>query len=161
MLKSGEEEESRGRKRGKAVRVARTSVGKGVFAQRTYRGGDIIGEIDGEVIDDVEYGSDYCMNMGDNRRLEPAPPFRYVNHSCEPNCRFDFFDVRDDSKPPSARRRVFLLAKYEIRPGEQFTIDYGWSWQGAIRCRCGAPTRRGWIVSVADLPQLLAHLALG
>jgi len=35
----------------------------------------------------------YCMDIGNGRVLEPHAPFRYVNHSCEPNCEFDWFDL--------------------------------------------------------------------
>lgn len=157
MLEETDEGRCHGPKRTKQVRVARTPLGKGVFAGRTYRSGDIIGEIEGEIIDDIEYGSDYCMNLGDTRRLEPAAPFRFVNHSCEPNCRFDFFDLAE-VKGSLPQRRVFLLATHEIRPGEQLTIDYGWSSRGAIRCRCGAPSCRGWIVSEEDLPEVISRL---
>jgi hypothetical protein len=144
----------RRRKHARHVRVARTSVGKGVFAQRTYQRGDVIGEIEGEVIDDDQYGSDYCMNIGGGRALEPAAPFRFVNHSCEPNCRFDYFDLATPGGGTPSRR-VFLLAMYKIRPGEQLTIDYGWSARGAIPCRCGAASCRGWIVDQKYLAVLV------
>ena len=148
-------ERSPRRKRARQVRVGRTAVGKGVFAQRTYQSGEIVGEIEGEVIHDEKYGSDYCMNIGGGRALEPAAPFRFVNHSCEPNCRFDYFDLASPGGGPACRR-VFLLAMDKIRPGDQLTIDYGWSAQGAIPCRCGAPTCRGWIVDEKYVSDLVA-----
>lgn len=144
----------------KSVRIGQTRVGKGIFAQRRYPAEAVIGEILGEVIDDLHYGSDYCMNIGENRVLEPEPPYRYVNHCCEPNCEFDFFDLTDPGESQT-RRRVFLIALREIKPGEELTIDYNWSATSAIPCRCQAPSCRGWIVDRHELADLTARLAAG
>jgi hypothetical protein len=132
------------------VRTGRTRVGKGVFAQRWYRTGQIIGEIRGVVIHDQSYSSEHCMDLGDGGCLEPDPPFRYLNHSCEPNCSFRWHDLRDD-RQPRPRRRVFLYASQVIRPGEELTIDYAWPAAAAIPCRCGTPSCRGWIVAKDEL----------
>jgi len=129
-----------------------------VFARRRYPAETVIGEIEGHVIDDPHYGSDYCMNIGDGRVLEPTAPFRYVNHSCEPNCEFDFFDLREAGRTET-RRRVFLISLREIKPGEELTIDYNWPADSAIPCRCRAPSCRGWIVNSDELDSLLARLA--
>ncbi len=137
------------------VRVGRTPVGKGVFAQQNYRADVVIGEIEGDVIDEPGYGSDYCMSMDDGRHLEPAPPFRYLNHSCEPNCHFDLFDLPDKSST-APRRRVFLIAIDDIRSGDELTIDYNWSAAGAIPCRCQAETCRGWVVKRSQLAVAIA-----
>jgi len=146
------------RGRDKSVRIGATRVGKGVFARRRYLAETVIGEIEGRVIDDPHYGSDYCMNIGAGRVLEPAPPFRYVNHSCEPNCEFDFFDLREADRTQT-RRRVFLIALREIKPGEELTIAYNWSAASGIPCRCQAPSCRGWIVDPSQLDALRARLA--
>ena len=47
---------------------------------------------------------------------EPFPPFRYTNHSNEPNCEV-FHDVLEDMTVIEALR--------PIEPGEELTIDYG------------------------------------
>jgi len=144
--------------RDKSVRIGATHVGKGLFARRRYPADTVIGEIEGHVIEDPHYGSDYCMNIGDGRVLEPMAPFRYVNHSCEPNCEFDFFDLREAGQT-GTHRRVFLIALREIKPGEELTIDYNWPAACAIPCRCRAPSCRGWIVRSDELDTLLARLA--
>ncbi|MFV1967111.1 MAG: SET domain-containing protein [Pirellulaceae bacterium] len=147
------------RRRGKhSVTIGRTPVGWGIFAQRKYRVDEIIGEIQGAVVDDVSYGSDYCFRLGDRHRLEPASPFRYVNHSCDPNSEFDFFDLSENGDP-STRRRAFLIALRDIRCGEQVTIDYNWSATAAIPCRCQSPHCRGWIVDEDQLGELLECVA--
>ncbi len=155
---AGDERPTRGA-RDKSVRIGATRVGKGVFARRRYPAEAVIGEIEGQIIDDPHYGSDYCMNIGDGRTLEPAAPFRYVNHSCEPNCEFDFFDLPDAGQTDT-RRRVFLIALREIKPGEELTIDYNWAAASAIACRCQSPSCRGWIVDPGQLDALLARLAV-
>ena len=137
------------------VRVARTKVGLGVFAERWFAPDEIVGEIEGAIIDDFSYSSRYCMDLGDSRCLEPGPPFRYMNHSCAPNCQFLWYDINEgDSRPP--RRRVFVLANYRISHGDELTIDYGWPPHMAIPCRCGAANCRGWIVAQCDLAEVLA-----
>ncbi|MES1213764.1 MAG: SET domain-containing protein, partial [Singulisphaera sp.] len=96
-------------KRGQ-VSVGRTKVGRGVFAARWFAQDQVIGEVEGEVIDDHDftYSSRYCMDLGDHRCLEPGEPFRYMNHSCQPNCELRWFDI--DEKPHPARRRLYVIA---------------------------------------------------
>ena len=68
-----------------AVRVGPSRQGQGVFSLRWFTTGDLIGPIQGEIVEDPQYSSDYCMELGD-QSLEPAAPFRFLNHSCQPNC---------------------------------------------------------------------------
>ncbi len=152
-LCDSEDESSRRHPDRKKVRVGRTRLGKGIFAGKNYQASAIIGEILGDVIGDPKYGSDYCLDIGDGYVLEPHAPFRYVNHSCEPNCRFDWFDV-NSAENSTQHRRVFLIARREIRPGEELTIHYNWSASAAIPCRCQTPSCSGWIVDEYQLDQL-------
>ena len=132
-------------------------MGKGVFAQMNYRADCVIGEIKGELIDDPNYGSDYCFDLEDGRQLEPWPPFRFLNHSCEPNCEFEFFDLANESSL-DIQRRVFLLALRNIAHGDELTIDYRWEADSAIPCRCQAAVCRRWVVRASQLPQLRARM---
>ena len=61
-----------------------------------------------------------CRAMDDRRALEPDPPFRFLNHSCDPNCEI----VREEKGPDAPRLIVVTLAP--LRRGAQLTIDYGW-----------------------------------
>jgi hypothetical protein len=149
-----------GLRRSKDVRVARTPVGRGVFAGRSYVSEEIVGEIEGTVIDDWDYGSEYCMDMGDSRCLEPSAPFRFVNHSCQPNCHFQWYDIVGQSNSPG-KRRIFLLALRPISTGDELTIDYGWPAHMAIPCRCHSPKCRGWVVDAAELSEVLERLTAG
>jgi SET domain-containing protein len=143
----------------KLVYVADAAVGRGVFAANAIEADDVIGEILGEVIDDPDYSSHYCIDLGDSLSLEPAPPFRFLNHSCEPNCEL-FQWVADEEEQEYEEgeedwsRRMWLAALRPIEPGEELTIDYAWPADVAMRCHCNTPSCRGWIVDPAELPTL-------
>jgi hypothetical protein len=124
------------------VEVRPSRHGQGAYAIHRYAKGASLGTVDGEVIHDPEYGSEYCMDLGDGYLLEPAGPFRFMNHSCEPNCRLVIVE-RPWLGPPS---RLEVEAVREIEPGEELTIDYAWPADAAVVCGCGARSCRGWIV---------------
>jgi hypothetical protein len=145
------------RQKPRTVRVGRSRTGKGVFATRRYRADEMIGEIVGDLIHDSMYGSDYCFRIDEDTCLEPESPFRFVNHSCDPNCEFNWFDIVSAAET-TARRRVMLFAMGDIKPGDELTIDYNWSAAGAIRCRCGSDSCRGWIVDAAELNKVVQPL---
>lgn len=132
------------------VRIGRTPLGRGVFARRRFRAEQVIGVIRGQVIDDPEYTSNYCMDLGEGRSLEPVAPFCYLNHSCEPNC--ELFSWETDE--PAPLDRLWLQALRPIEPGEELTIDYAWPAEAAIPCGCGAAGCRGWIVAAEELDLL-------
>lgn len=132
------------------VRIGRSQTGRGIFAQRRYRHHDLIGEIVGQLIHDAEYGSEYCFELDAGLRLEPVPPFRFINHSCDPNCEFDCFDL-SGKEDRSTDARIFLFAARPINVKDQLTIDYNWAAEAAIPCRCRATNCRGWIVAPGDL----------
>lgn len=104
--------------------------------------------VTGEVIDDEHYSSSYCIDLGDTFSLEPGEPFRYLNHSCEPNCCLVYLE---EDEPPA---EIWLETIRPIAAGDQLTIDYAWPANAAIPCGCGARRCRGWIVDPAELKQL-------
>ncbi len=142
------------------VRVERTELGLGVFAAREFFPNEAIGHVIGAVIHDPRHGSDYCMELDEERGLEPAAPFRYVNHSCQPNSQLIHIEsAREDGRPGSTE--IWVEAIHRIEPGEQVTIDYGWPVEAAIPCRCRSSNCRGWIVAEEELHDLHAkHSAL-
>lgn len=133
------------------VVVQETHVGKGVFARRKFKTDSIIGELTGDLIRDPEYTSSYCVDMGDDVALEPEPPLRFLNHSCDPNCELFVYD--DDLF------RLYLVTLRPIQAGEELTIDYGWPADVAIPCLCGSKHCRGWVVDPEDLPEVLEREA--
>lgn len=135
------------RKRGcKSLYVRRTHVGRGLFSRRRYKPFEVISEITGTVIADAEYGSEYCFEIGNGLILEPNPPIRFINHSCEPNCEFLVFAHRHVDGSPSPAL-VLLIAVEDTKPGMELTIDYNWTVAAAIPCRCRSQLCRGWIVA--------------
>jgi SET domain-containing protein len=133
--------------RGKVVRAAASPHGLGLFSLRSFHHNDRIGPIDGQVIDDPEYESDYCMELG-GAVLEPVSPFRYINHSCRPNCELVELSQRETR---SGLGELWLEALCEIAPGEQMTIDYAWPARAAVPCGCGCDDCRGWIVALDEI----------
>jgi hypothetical protein len=131
--------------------VGDTPVGKGVFAQCSYPTTSIIGEIAGDIVGNGRGGSDYAFEIDDHSVLEPYAPFRFLNHRCEPNCEFLWFDddaIKNGSAP------LLLIALCDIQLGDELTIDYNWPASNAIACQCGAASCRGWIVGIDEMERL-------
>ena len=122
--------------------------GLGLFATKGFRKGQNLGEVTGDRFHDPDYGSDYCIDLGDDWSLEPGEPFRFVNHCCTPNAKL--YLVFEDGDPIE-ERKVVIEALSSIRAGAEVTIDYEWPADGAIPCGCESPDCRGWVVDVADL----------
>ena len=134
-----------------AVSVGKSEFGLGVFAARSFRARQRIAHIRGKHFDDPEYGSDYCIGIGE-AALEPYPPFRFLNHCCRPNC--ELLEIEFEDEQGERTSELWLEACTTIRPGEELTIDYAWPAEVAIPCGCGDPECRGWIVAAEELPQL-------
>ncbi len=138
-----------------AVELRDTHVGLGVFTRQRFRRLQIIGDVCGVAFDDEVYDSPYCMELGPGRVLEPQGIFRYLNHSCSPNCEIFYCQPqRGVSDPGDAPDRLWLRALRPIAGGEELTIDYAWPAVHAIACRCGAENCRGWIVAKDELSKL-------
>ncbi|MBW3595874.1 MAG: SET domain-containing protein-lysine N-methyltransferase [Planctomycetes bacterium] len=142
----------------RAVFVDAATCGQGVFARRRFRAGETIAEVEGTVIADPDYWSAYCIDLDEGTVLEPAAPFRFLNHSCQPNG--ELVDYTGFCEQAGELRHVIRLRALEaIRPGEEITIDYAWSAESAIPCMCGADACRGWVVDPEELADVgeLAH----
>ena len=132
------------------VVVRQSAVGFGVYARRRLRRNTHVGRIRGQIIDDADYSSDYCMELGGSLSLEPSYPFRYLNHSCEPNCEIIQWEFEGN------RSELWLHTRLPIEPGEELKIDYSWPAESAIPCLCGSPNCRGWIIDPIELPLMRA-----
>ncbi|KAK4525629.1 hypothetical protein GAYE_SCF15G3538 [Galdieria yellowstonensis] len=63
---------------------------------------------------------------------------RFINHSCEPNCRSKIITVDGD------KQVIGIFTKRSIFAGEELTYDYQFDEFGeTIPCNCGAPNCRG------------------
>jgi SET domain-containing protein len=62
---------------------------------------------------------------------------RFINHSCDPNCRIEKWTV-------GAEFRIAVIAERYIEPGEELTYDYKFESFGiAQSCLCGSKNCRG------------------
>jgi hypothetical protein len=141
-------------RKARGVKAGEAKYGKGLFATKVFKAESEIGEITGERFQDPDYSSEYCIDLGDDMALEPGKPFRYLNHSCEPNCKL--FVVFDEDSAPIEERRVIVESLIDIPKGAELTIDYEWPADSSIPCGCGAANCRGWIVAPGErhlLPQ--------
>lgn len=105
------------------VCVGPSAYGLGVYSTKSFSACELIGPIRGTVIDDPDYESAYCMELGRHAALEPEAPFRFVNHSCQPNCEIRELETDSDGPLPDAGQ-LWLEVLCDIPAGEQLTIDY-------------------------------------
>ncbi|KAL1987738.1 hypothetical protein VTN96DRAFT_2578 [Rasamsonia emersonii] len=127
--------------------------GYGVRSNRTFEPNQIIVEYTGEIITQQEcerrmrtvYKNNECyylMYFDQNMIIDATRGSiaRFVNHSCEPNCRMEKWTVQ--GKP----RMALFAGERGIMTGEELTYDYNFdpfSRKNVQECRCGAPTCRG------------------
>ena len=123
-----------------AVRVDRSRHGMGVFAIREFKIKEVVGRLTGKLIEDCGYESDYCIEIDLQTALEPDEPFRFINHSCRPNCELACWE--------DGSTKMWVEVIRDIGPEEELTIDYAWPANSAVACGCGSPDCRGWIVAL-------------
>lgn len=124
-------------------------AGRGVFAKRRFVPGELVLEIDGQVIDEPGYTSLYCMDLGKGRVLEPGVPGGLVNHSCDPNCQL----------VQLGKFQLGLEALVNVEPGRELTYNYGWPAEvGVQKCFCGSVRCRKYIIDPDELPRLLKQI---
>ena len=141
------------------IKLGDTPYGRGVFASKKIKGGMPVGKIEGEFHPDKKYDSEYCMSFNDGA-LEPEEPYRFVNHSCEPNCELVELVVADQNSG-KVFHELWIYALTDIKRGEQLTLDYAWPYTDAIECQCGSPNCRGWIVAANEVEKVVAKKGLG
>lgn len=66
---------------------------------------------------------------------------RFINHSCEPNCRAE-----------KKRGRLWIVTLRPIARGEEITFDYGYRFRHRALnpCHCGARSCPGFIVAASQ-----------
>lgn len=128
------------------VEVRASSIdGKGVFGLVDFRPRQRVGELWGEVISTNEglrrarrRRRIAIVELDEVLAIDAAKsdsPFRYLNHSCEPNT---FMRIGDGW--------VRFYAKRQIYAGEELTSDYGESQhEGQLRCLCASPKCRRFL----------------
>jgi SET domain-containing protein len=102
------------------TRVGRASAGLGLFATRPYKRGERVIEYFGRTIPTAEEytsRSKYLFEVNSRKTIDGTTReniARYINHSCRPNC-----------EPEIERGRIYIDAIRRIKPGDEFTYDYG------------------------------------
>jgi len=144
---------------GRRIQVRRSGVhGKGVFALRPIRKGEIVIEYKGERItwkqalkrhphDPKDPDHTFYFHIDDSQVIDAkfgGNAARWINHACNPNCESDI--VGD---------RVYIKALRAIQPGEELFYDYGLviderytpKVKKQFECRCGARRCRGTMLA--------------
>lgn len=121
--------------------------GRGVFAHKKIKKGEVIAAFDGQIYDyDFEDWTDDLYNHAiqiDKRLWRDSKGMaRYINHSCDPNC--------------GIKKRIQVVAMRDILPGEEITWDYEMTeknphWR--MKCRCGTPICRKVIGHHKNMPK--------
>lgn len=118
-----------------SVFVKRSPIqGKGVYASRGFKRGNVVLEIDDSHIvtdpskltkEQNEYDCDY---LADGKVVLMQEPEKYINHSCDPNTYV---------KTINGVRQV--LAMRDIKTGDEITYDYSMNGynNGTFKCACG------------------------
>jgi SET domain-containing protein len=125
--------------------------GKGVFCLRPIAQGAIIGTYKGRTLTPEqanelygdENGHTFLFLRGDGLIIDGGQEgngTRFLNHGCAPNV-----EAIDEGK------RIVLLAKQDIFPGQELLLDYCLQAEGAdaeahYPCRCGSAQCRGTMV---------------
>ncbi len=121
---------------GAHIYVGETHVGRGVFASRHFKPGELILRFSGRRIDhnDPLHFTDHAGNLlqtGKHTYIYPDAPGLYVNHSCHPNAGI------------FPHRRLVALAPIQV--GEEICFDYSTTMDDGIwtlDCLCGHATCR-------------------
>jgi uncharacterized protein len=102
------------------LRVKRGVSGRGLFAYSPIKKGSCVIEYFGRTITEAEEytcNSLYLFAVTKKKTIDGSVKrntARYINHSCRPNCEAEVF-----------KGRVYIMAKKNIKEGEELAYDYG------------------------------------
>ncbi|MFN8607994.1 MAG: SET domain-containing protein-lysine N-methyltransferase [Vulcanimicrobiota bacterium] len=130
------------------IRVAPSGwAGQGLFATRSIPAQTAIVAYQGERIDKAESArrkaahNNYIFRLNyawdiDGSGLDNLA--RYLNHSCDPNCRAE---IRGE--------QIWIVADRDIAPGEELSFNYGFDLTDYQRfpCSCGARVCCGYMLA--------------
>ncbi|MFZ2523041.1 MAG: SET domain-containing protein [Minisyncoccia bacterium] len=120
---------------GYKLRVGKSKTGKGIFTEEAIPKGKCIIEYVGVSVSDKEMetiNSKYLFEISKKLTINGNVSWnkaKYINHSCRPNC---------EAEGPNGH--VYIMARKNIKSGEELTYDYGKEyWDEYIKpvgCRC-------------------------
>jgi len=121
--------------------------GKGVYAEKAIRKGEVIAVFDGPIYDAHfdEWTDDlrnHTIQFAADKWRDSTGVARFLNHSCDPNC--------------GIKGLFKVVAMRAIKKGEQITWDYEMTeksdwWK--MTCRCGSPLCRKKIGNYKNMPR--------
>lgn len=125
------------------LRVEDEALGVGTYALSSFKVHEVLGEYVGELVPADDTDSRYLFGIDNHEKrtvanidsLRLGNWTRFINHSCDPNARFQVVRVGDGA-------RVICKALRTIREEDEITVDYGegyWtpSNKKGVWCRCG------------------------
>jgi uncharacterized protein len=125
----------------KPYRIGRSRTGLGLFATKPIKKGTKIIRYFGPLLDSRKKKDDaienkYLFELNNRWTIDGSVReniARYINHACKPN-------AESDVRP--RKRKVFIRAIKNIKPGEEINYDYGTDYFKAylkpIGCKCDA-----------------------
>ena len=131
-------------------------AGFGLRIQQDLVEGDLVCEYIGEIIDEAEcqnrlvvqekngIESFYILALENGLYIDArlkASVARFANHSCDPNCLVQKWNVNGVMK-------IGIFARHEIKMNEELTFDYQLDAMGRAKmkeCHCGAAKCRGFL----------------
>ena len=102
------------------LKVGRSRTGLGLFAREEIKRGVRIVEYTGRVLkpsEEYTCRSKFLFEITKTKTIDgtlKSNRARYINHSCKPNC-----------TPENTGRRIFIVSRRRIEPGEELTYNYG------------------------------------
>ena len=100
------------------LKVKRSSAGLGLFTTLPIKKGTTVIEyIGNRVLTSADIDNRYIFNINTKWDIDGSPRWntaRYINHSCRPNC-----------EAINRRDRIFIVAKKNIKAGEEISYNYG------------------------------------
>jgi SET domain-containing protein len=144
---------------GRRIQVRRSGIhGKGVFALKPLRKGEVVIEYTGELItwrealrrhphNPKDPHHTFYFHIDDQRVIDAkygGNAARWINHACRPNCEAD-----------EQEGRIFIKALRKIAAGDELFYDYGLTvderYTPALKkqysCRCGTRGCRGTMLT--------------
>lgn len=131
----------------KRTTVRTSSIhGRGLFATVPIKKGVVIGIFKGKIHKKINWGEKdalshpYWVEVAKNTWIDPLPPYRFINHSCNPSA--------------GIKGRITIIALHDLKAGDEITLDYStiesdsrWN----MRCVCYESNCRKTVRSIQHL----------